>query len=333
MILGLETSCDETAAAVIARPPRVLSSVVGTQSALHAKFGGVVPEIAGREHVAALIPVVREALAQAGVRESDLEAIAVTSGPGLVGSLLVGLQFAKGLAYRLGIPLIGVQHLEAHLLAVLLERPVTFPFLGLLVSGGHTHLYAVDRPGSYRLLGRTRDDAAGEAFDKGAVAIGLPYPGGPSIQAAAKLGDRDRYALPRGLEHDGSFDFSFSGLKTAIRLQAQSLGALNSDQVADLAASLQEAIVASLVKKTLAAAERHGFERIVVAGGVAANQRLRDVFAARAGKREVIFPSFALCTDNAAMVGCAGALRMAAGVTSGLELAARPQWPLATVSW
>jgi N6-L-threonylcarbamoyladenine synthase len=334
MILALETSCDETAAAVIGRPPRILSSVVGTQSAVHAKYGGVVPEIAGREHVAALVPVVREALRQAHVEERELEAIAVTSGPGLIGSLLVGVNFAQATAFRLGIPLIGVHHLEAHLLAVFLERAVEFPFLGLLVSGGHSHLYVVERPGSYKLIGRTRDDAAGEAFDKGAVALGLPYPGGPSIQKAAATGDPHRYDLPRGLRHDGTFDFSFSGLKTAIRQQAQSLGTLNESLTADLAASLQEAIVDSLVTKTLAAADSLALPRIVVAGGVAANQRLRDMFAERSGRREVIFPSFTLCTDNAAMVGCAAALRLNTGkAPESRALRATPQWPLESVAW
>jgi N6-L-threonylcarbamoyladenine synthase len=334
MILALETSCDETAAAVVARPPRVRASVVGTQSAVHARYGGVVPEIAGREHVAALVPVTRAALEQAGVRESELTAVAVTVGPGLIGSLLVGVNYAQATAYRLGLPLVGVHHLEAHLLAVFLERDVTFPFLGLLVSGGHTHLYGVDRPGSYRLLGRTLDDAAGEAFDKGAIALGLPYPGGPSIQAAAKLGDATRYALPRALRKEGNFDFSFSGLKTAVRAQAQALGALTEGQTADLAASLQEAIVDSVVTKALAAAGEFGFDRVVVAGGVAANQRLRDAFVARAGRREVIFPSFALCTDNAAMVGCAAAFRLAAGQsTDAFAVRAKPHWPLESVAW
>lgn len=334
MILALETSCDETAAAVVARPARLLSSVVGTQSALHAQYGGVVPEIAGREHIASLAPVVRDALAQAGVREADLEAVAVTSGPGLIGSLLVGVNFAQAFAYRLGVPLIGVQHIEAHLLAVYLERAVEFPFLGLLVSGGHTHLYAVDKPGSYRLIGRTLDDAAGEAFDKAAVALGLPYPGGPSIQTAAALGDRERYGFPRALRREDSFDFSYSGLKTAVRHQVQSLGALSSAQTADLAASVQEAIIEPLVDKTLAAAAKHGFARVVVAGGVAASARLREVFAARRGRTEVIFPSFGLCTDNAAMVGSAAAFKLAAGaVDSPFELRARPHWPLETVRW
>lgn len=333
MILSLETSCDETAAAVISRPPRILSSVVGTQAAVHARYGGVVPEIAGREHVAAMVPVVNAALEQAKISETDLEAIAVTSGPGLAGSLLVGVSFAKGMAYRLQIPLIGVHHLESHLLAALLEREITFPFLGLLVSGGHTHLYAVERPGRYRLLGRTRDDAAGEAFDKGAIALGLGYPGGPAVQKAAATGERGRYAFPRGLQHDGSFDFSFSGLKTAVRLQRQALGTATETQTADMAASLQEAIADSLVSKTLAAAKAHGFARIVVAGGVAANQRLRDVFDERKGGLEVVFPSFALCTDNAAMVGCAGALRFTAGALDSYALLAMPHWPLEDISW
>ncbi len=333
MILGIETSCDETAAAVVSRALEERASVVGTQAAVHARYGGVVPEIAGREHVAALIPVINEALRQADVRESELEAVAVTMGPGLIGSLLVGLSFAQGMALRLGIPLIGVHHIEAHLLAVLLERPVEFPFLGLVVSGGHTHLYHVERPGAYRLLGRTRDDAAGEAFDKAAVALGLPYPGGVSIEKASAGGERNRYAFPRALQRDEAFDFSFSGLKTAVRLQAQQLGALTEGQTADLAASVQEAIVDSLVTKTLAAADRHGLARIVVAGGVAANKRLRAVFDERRGSREVIFPAFRYCTDNAAMVACAGALRMRAAALTPLNVRPRPNWPLETLVW
>lgn len=333
MILALETSCDETAAAVVERPLRLLSSVVGTQAQVHAKYGGVVPEIAGREHVAGLVPVYQHALEAAGARETDLEVIAVTRGPGLVGSLLVGISFAQGLAYRLGLPLIGVHHLEAHLLAVLLERQVEFPFLGLLVSGGHTHLYAVERPGRYRLLGRTRDDAAGEAFDKAAVLLGLPYPGGVSIDRVSVAGESARYAFPRGLQHDPGSDFSFSGLKTAVRLQVESLGTLNDGQVADLAASVQEAIVDSLVTKTLKAAQDLGFDRVVVAGGVAANRRLRAVFEERKGNREVIFPSFSLCTDNAAMVACAASLRLADKAMDSLDLKARPHWPLEEVTW
>lgn len=334
MILALETSCDETAAAVVAPPARLLASVVGTQTAVHAQYGGVVPEIAGREHIAALGRVVREALAQAGAAERDVTAVAVTSGPGLIGSLLVGVNFAQALAYRLGAPLVGVQHLEAHLLAVFLERQVDFPFLGLLVSGGHTHLYAVDRPGAYRLLGRTLDDAAGEAFDKAAVALGLGYPGGPAIQTAAALGERDRYGFPRALRRNDALDFSYSGLKTAVRQQVQSLGALSPAQTADLAASVQEAIVEPLVDKTLAAAARHGFARVVVAGGVAANARLRELFEARRGRVEVVFPSFALCTDNAAMVGAAASFKLTAGaVELPFELRARPNWPLELVQW
>ena len=333
MLLGLETSCDETAAAVLGPDGTLRSSVVGTQAAVHARYGGVVPEIAGREHVAALIPVVREALDQASIAESDLTGIAVTVGPGLIGSLLVGLSFAQGMAFRLNVPLAGVHHIEAHLLAVLLEREVAFPFLGLVVSGGHTHLYRVDRPGRYSLLGRTRDDAAGEAFDKAAVCLGLSYPGGVSIEKASRTGDPQRYGLPRGLQRDGSFDFSFSGLKTAVRLQAQQFGTPTERQVADLAASVQEAIVDSLVTKTLAAARHHGLETIVVAGGVAANKRLRSAFETRGGDIQAVFPDFSLCTDNAAMVACAGMHRMRVETPSLLSMRPRPAWPLEEVAW
>jgi N6-L-threonylcarbamoyladenine synthase len=335
-LLAFETSCDETAAAVVTRSLSLQSSVVGSQAAIHALYGGVVPEIAGREHVASLIPVYQEALKAAGIEERELEALAVTIGPGLVGSLLVGLSFAQGVAYRLGIPLIGVHHIEGHLLAVLLEREVTFPFLGLVVSGGHTHLYAIQRPGHYEQLGRTLDDAAGEAFDKSAALLKLPYPGGVSIDKIAPLGDRERYAFPRGLQRDPGHNFSFSGLKTSIRTQVEKLGNLTENQVADLAASLQEAIVDSLVTKTLRAAQERGFSRIVVAGGVAANRRLRQVFAERAaasGTCEVIFPSFSLCTDNAAMIGCVGALRLNAGAVDPLDISVRTHWPLDQVAW
>ena len=333
MILALETSCDETAAAVVTRKPAIRSSVVGTQAAVHAPFGGVVPEIAGREHVAALIPVATRALEEAGIDESALEAVGVTAGPGLVGSLLVGLSFAQAVAYRLGIPLIAVHHIEAHLLAVLLERRVDFPFLGLAVSGGHTHLYAVDRPGSYRLVGATLDDAAGEAFDKTAVMLGLPYPGGVSIDRVAEGGDPKAYRFPRGMERDPGHRFSFSGLKTAVRVRLESMVASDEAQTADLAASIQEAIVESLVAKTLRAATELGYERIVVAGGVAANRRLRALFEERKGEREVIFPSMPLCTDNAAMVGCVAALRYHAGAFDSLDASVRTSWPLEDVRW
>ncbi len=279
---------------------------------MHGQYGGVVPELASRQHVLAILPVIERALAAAAVTLDDIEAVAATYGPGLVGSLLVGLQVAKGIAFERGLPFVGVNHLEGHLLAILLDRPVAFPYLGLLVSGGHTSLYLVEGLGAYRLLGRTRDDAAGEAFDKGAKMLGLGYPGGRVIDGLAAQGDVAAIRFPRATLKRGDYDFSFSGVKTALRqyLQDEALA-----PVADICASFQEAIVDMLVSPTLKAARALGATTIVVSGGVSANSRLRTRMAevGAAEGLDVAFPRLAYCTDNAAMIGYAGRARLLRG--------------------
>lgn len=331
LILCLESSCDETAAAVVRDGREVLSSVVASQVDVHARYGGVVPELASRRHVEAVVPVIDEALEQAGLGLDAIEGLAVTRGPGLVGALLVGLATAKALAFARHLPLVGVHHIEGHILAIQLEREVPFPYLALAVSGGHTHLYRVDGVGRYRTLGRTLDDAAGEAFDKVAKMLGLGYPGGARIDQLAAAGNPAAIAFPRPLLHRPGFDFSFSGIKTAVLNHLQRLSApLGEQGLADLAASFQAAVVEVLVKKTLAAADQAGLERIVVAGGVACNRGLRQGFAATAPGRagRVFFPSPALCGDNAAMLGVAGDWQLAAGEHASLDLNAVASWPL-----
>ncbi len=326
VVLGIESSCDDSAAAVL-RDGRLAASVVSSQDAVHGPYGGVVPELASRHHVRNLLPVIDAALARAGVAVGQVDAVAVTCGPGLVGSLLVGLTLAKGIAQRRRLPLVGVNHLEGHLLAVNLERPagdpLPFPFLGLIVSGGHTGLYLARGAGDYACLGRTRDDAVGEAFDKAAKLLGLGYPGGPVIDRLARDGDPKAIRFPRATLKRARFDFSFSGFKTALReylgQHPASAGALP-----DVAASLQEALVDMLVDTTTEALATTGVERLVVSGGVAANRRLRtrmDAAAAALGV-EVFFPRPAFCTDNAAMIALAGAPRLAAGAHDGLDLGA-----------
>ena len=324
-VLGLETSCDETAAAVVeldlaASPPRgrALSDVVHTQAALHARFGGVVPELASRDHLQRALPVVDEALAEAGVQLADLDGIAVTRGPGLIGALLVGVQVGRALALGADKPLAMVNHLEGHLLAALLsETPPAAPFLGLVVSGGHTSLYAVEAPGRYRILGHTLDDAAGEAFDKVAKLLGLPYPGGAHVDRLARGGDRTAFAFPRGLakRRKDQFDFSFSGLKTALLLHVQQHGVPDGRALADLCASFQEAICDSLTIRAVRAARAAGLTRLVLCGGVAANSRLRGLAQERcaAAGLELFLPAPKLCTDNGAMIALAGGLRLARG--------------------
>jgi N6-L-threonylcarbamoyladenine synthase len=325
-ILGIETSCDDSAAAVLV-DGRLVASVVSSQDAVHGPYGGVVPELASRQHVRQLLPVIDAALARAGVPLSAVEGVAVTCGPGLVGSLLVGLTMAKAIAQRLRLPVVGVNHLEGHLLAVNLERPaddpVRFPFLGLVVSGGHTGLYLARAPGDYACLGRTRDDAVGEAFDKAAKLLGLGYPGGPAIQRAAEGGDPTAVRFPRAHVKRDRFAFSFSGFKTALR-QYVDAHPPTPDTLPDVAASIQEALVDMLVATTIDALSVTGTERLVVAGGVAANKRLRlrigEAAAAIGG--EVLFPRFALCTDNAAMIALAGWPRLEAGEDDGLAIGA-----------
>jgi N6-L-threonylcarbamoyladenine synthase len=323
-VLGIETSCDDSAAAVL-REGTLLASIVSSQDAVHGPYGGVVPELASRHHIRNVLPVIDAALGRAGVTLAQVDGVAVTRGPGLVGSLLVGLTLAKGIAQRRRLPLVGVNHLEGHVLAVNLDRPpedpVPFPFLGLIVSGGHTGLYLARGQGDYACLGRTRDDAVGEAFDKAAKLLGLGYPGGPVIDRLAREGDPKAIRFPRATLKRGRFDFSFSGFKTAVRLH---LAEHPPDPAAlrDVTASLQEALVDMLVDTTVEALAATGVERLVVSGGVAANRRLRARMgeAAAAMGVEVLFPSPALCTDNAAMIALAGAPRLAAGESDGLDL-------------
>jgi N6-L-threonylcarbamoyladenine synthase len=325
-VLAIESSCDDTAAAVL-DAEGVRASIVASQDLVHAPYGGVVPELASRQHVLAIVPVIERALADAGVSLDDIEGVAATYGPGLVGSLLVGLQAAKGIAYARALPFVGVNHLEGHLLAILLDRPVAFPFIGLLVSGGHTSLYLVEGVGAYRLLGRTRDDAAGEAFDKGAKMLGLGYPGGREIDRLAAEGDRAAIRFPRASLKKAGYDFSFSGLKTSLR---QYLTQPRVAPVADVCASFQEAIIDMLVGPTLDAARAHALPTIVVTGGVSANRRLRARMAevGAAEGVEIAFPRFSYCCDNAAMIGYAGRMRLLRGERHPLTLNAAASLPI-----
>jgi N6-L-threonylcarbamoyladenine synthase len=334
-VLGIETSCDETAAALCTEEGLVISDVVRSQVALHAPYGGVVPEIASRDHARAILPVVREALSRGGIGLDAVDGIAVTSRPGLSGALLVGLQAAKGLAWAAQKPIVGVDHLVGHLLAVFLRRgdaepepasPARYPFVALLASGGHTAIYRVDGPRleAVRELGATRDDAAGEAFDKVAKLLGLGYPGGPVVDRLAAQGEagRAREALPRLMARRDSLEFSFSGIKTAVARHVAAHGVPEGQALADLCAAFQETVVETLVSKTLRAAVREGTGRVVLAGGVAANRGLRARMAAECARRglSLAVPSFASCTDNAAMIAYAGALRLAAGEHDGMDL-------------
>jgi N6-L-threonylcarbamoyladenine synthase len=308
-VLGIETSCDETAAAVVEDGRRALSDVVATQVDIHRRWGGVVPELASRNHVLQILPVIDEALRRAGVGLEDLDLIAVTRGPGLLGALLVGVQVGKALAAATGLPLVGVNHLEGHLLAIQLvpDAPQP-PFLSLVVSGGHTSLYDVEAPGRYRRVGSTRDDAAGEAYDKVARLLGLPYPGGPPIDRAAQGGDPRAIRFPRALNAPGIYDWSFSGLKTAVRNHLRAHGVPQGQALADLCASFQEAVADSLSRKVVAAARALGRQDVVLCGGVAANSRIRALTRERAAERDIAvhLPPPMLCTDNGAMIAVAG---------------------------
>jgi len=327
-ILAIESSCDETAAAVVADGYQLLANVIATQIPVHQLYGGVVPEIASREHLNSVVPVVERALQEAGLGLADLDAVAVTQGPGLIGSLLVGVSYAKALALAASLPLIAVHHLAGHMSAPFLEHPdLTFPYLALVVSGSHSGLAIAEQAGHYRLLGQSRDDAAGEAFDKIARALGLPYPGGPAIQQAAAQG-QPVYDFPCAWLDD-SYDFSFSGLKSAV------LNFLNKKQmkgepyrVEDVAASAQETIVKVLAAKAARAAEHFGLDTIVLAGGVAANQALRSRVQQLAPDKRVVYPSPIFCTDNAAMIGAAALNKYAQGDFAGLDLNAQANLPL-----
>ncbi|MCL6473710.1 MAG: tRNA (adenosine(37)-N6)-threonylcarbamoyltransferase complex transferase subunit TsaD [Firmicutes bacterium] len=307
IVLGIETSCDETSVAVVRDGVEILSNLIASQVDIHALTGGVVPEVAARKHVERLTPIIEEAMRRANVSFTDIDLVAVTNRPGLVGALMVGVSAGKALAYALGKPIVAVHHLEGHIASNFLTAPdLQFPFVCLIVSGGHTDLHIVEGHGKRRRLGSTRDDAAGEAFDKAARLLGLGYPGGPAIDRKAKEGNPQAIAFPRAWLEEGSYDFSFSGLKTALlRLVQQAGDTLN---VADAAASFQQAIVDVLVQKTIRAAEEYGIPRIAVCGGVAANSRLKAVMSEEAGKRgyQLVIPPLILCTDNAAMIASAG---------------------------
>ena len=326
-ILGIETSCDETAAAVVEDGRLLLSNVVASQAALHARYGGIVPEVASRRHMEALVPVVEAALAESGCSWAHLSAVAVTHGPGLAGSLLVGLNLAKALAFALDLPLVGVNHLEAHLYANWLtdQEPPPFPLLGLIVSGAHTDLVVMEGHGRYRRLGRTRDDAAGEAFDKVARFLGLGFPGGPAVERAASGGVRPTLKLPRawlGTAHD----FSFSGLKTAVLNLARQRG--QPLPAPEVAAAFQDSVVDVLVTKTVRAARSEGVRGILLSGGVAANRSLRQELARRSPV-PVVVPPIALCTDNGAMVAACAYFRLQRGLPSDLDLDAYATLPIA----
>jgi len=332
IVLGIETSCDETAAAVLADGRRVLSSVVASQDAVHAPYGGVVPELASRRHLEVMVPVIEKAMGDAGVPLHDLDGIAVTQCPGLVGSLLVGCSVAKAMAYARRLPLVGVNHLEGHVYAAFLtDDPPEYPFLALVVSGGHTALYHAAAPRQYALLGQTRDDAAGEAFDKVAKLLLLGFPGGPIIQRVAERGDPRAIVFPLAQMTDQAPDFSFSGLKTSVALHVKRRGPLGESDVADVAASFQAAVVKMLVRKTVKAVLHTGVKRVVLSGGVAANGPLRAALAASAIEHgfHLHVPPPRLCTDNAAMIAAAGTVRLEAGERADLAMNAIPDWALA----
>ncbi|MGE5303255.1 MAG: tRNA (adenosine(37)-N6)-threonylcarbamoyltransferase complex transferase subunit TsaD [Alphaproteobacteria bacterium] len=316
LVLGVETSCDDTAAAVLRDGSTILANVVSSQDQIHGPYGGVVPELASRQHIKNILPILDRALQTAGVGLQDINGMAVTYGPGLVGSLLVGLSLVKGMAFRWGLPFVGVNHLEAHLLAIHLEHDVSFPYVALLASGGHTLVYLVKDVGCYVHLGGTRDDAAGEAYDKVAKMIGLGYPGGRAIDDLAQTGNRRAIRFPRAHVKKGSYELSFSGIKTAVWHYLNSRDEREwRHQVADIAASFQEAVVDMLVHPTIKATVAHGVKRIVLAGGVAANSRLREKLKERADQEglEVFFPAPKFCTDNAAMIALTGYYRLKRG--------------------
>jgi len=332
-VLGIETSCDETGIAVFDQRDGLLAHVLYSQVKLHAEFGGVVPELASRDHVRKTLPLIKQVLADAGTAPEELDGVAYTAGPGLIGALLVGACIGRSLAWSWGVPAVGVHHMEGHLLAPMLETPAPeFPFIALLVSGGHSMLVEVAGLGRYRVLGETLDDAAGEAFDKTAKVLGLGYPGGPQLARLAERGQAGRLRLPRPMLNRPGLDFSFSGLKTAVITGIRDLE-LDEQTKADVAWEFQEAIVDTLVGKSLRAVEQTGIRRLVVAGGVGANRRLRERLAA-AGRElgaEVFYPRLEFCTDNGAMIAYAGMLRLAAGETAASSIEARARWDLETL--
>jgi N6-L-threonylcarbamoyladenine synthase len=334
LVLGVETSCDETAAAVVEDGRRVRANVVASQIATHAQYGGVVPEVASRQHVATIVPVLERAVADAGVKFADLDAIAVTAGPGLVGALLVGVETSKALAFAIGKPLVAVNHLSGHLAAAFLEHadavPPSYPHLALLVSGGHTALIRIDAPGATRLLGSTRDDASGEAFDKVGKMLGLGYPGGVAIDKRAATGDPTAVALPRALPGRDDLDFSFSGLKTAVASLLARRPLPEGQEMNDFCASFQAAVVDVLVRKSRRALVLEELKSLVVCGGVAANRGLRTALATAAAEDgfALHIPPPKYCTDNAAMIAAAGTQLFERGVRAGLDLSVDPGLPL-----
>jgi N6-L-threonylcarbamoyladenine synthase len=327
LILGIDTSCDDTSASVVEDGTRIVSNVISNQDEIHRKYGGIVPELASRRHIEMIVPVVHEAMNAAHASFVDISAISVSHGPGLIGSLLIGVCFSKSLSYVHGIPLVAVNHLEGHISSISLEktRP-DFPFIALVVSGGHTSIYRVDDFGSYKELGRTRDDAAGEAFDKVAKLLGFGYPGGPSIDREALKGNAESIRFPRA-HLRGSLDFSFSGLKTAV---LNHLKKYPDYDRADISASFQQAVVDVLVQKTIHAAESEGIKRVVLSGGVSANSSLRKKMKEEAGEKEILvyLPSMHLCTDNAAMIASAGFYRFNKGELADLSLNPKAYLPL-----
>jgi N6-L-threonylcarbamoyladenine synthase len=335
VVLGIETSCDETGVALYDTAEGLLAHALHSQVAMHADYGGVVPELASRDHIRRLIPLTRQVLAEAHLTRTDIGAVAYTEGPGLAGALLVGVSAAHGLAYALGVPAIGLHHLEGHLLSPLLSDPApAFPFVALLVSGGHSQLMRVGGVGDYTLLGETLDDAAGEAFDKSAKLMGLGYPGGPEIAKLAEHGRAGRFKLPRPMLTSGDLNVSFSGLKTAV-LSAVRKQPLDDQMRADLAAEVQAAIVEVLVAKSISALDQTGLERLVVAGGVGANRLLRSTLTERAARSgyAVYYPDLEFCTDNGAMIAFAGAKRLEASEHKDvLRFGVRPRWDLAELA-
>ena len=331
-VLGIESSCDETGIALYDSERGLLAHALHSQVAMHAEYGGVVPELASRDHIRRALPLTRRVLDQAGCTLADIDGIAYTQGPGLAGALLVGASVAAGLGIALGLPVVGVHHLEGHLLSPRLADPKPeFPFIALLVSGGHTQLMRVDGVGRYQLLGETLDDAAGEAFDKTAQLLGLGYPGGPAISRLAESGDAYRFKLPRPMLNSGDFDFSFAGLKTAVLTLVKKEGG---GQAADIAAAFQLAAVEVLAAKSIAAVRQSGLKRLVVAGGVGANKQLRERLNAEAKQHhfEVFYPPLDLCTDNGAMIAYAGWLRMKEVLPADGRFSIRPRWELAELA-
>ena len=342
LVLGFESSCDETGVALVQWQgqgvPTLLSHALYSQIEMHQAFGGVVPELASRDHIRRVLPLAKEVLAESGQTLADVDVVAYTRGPGLAGALLVGAGVACALGAALNKPVLGVHHLEGHLLSPFLSAdPPEFPFVALLVSGGHTQLMRVDGVGRYEILGETIDDAAGEAFDKSAKLMGLGYPGGPALSRLAEQGSATAFKLPRPLLHSGDLDFSFAGLKTAVLTQAKKLGDELDARKADLAASTEAAIVEVLVKKTLAALKQTGLKRVVVAGGVGANRHLRAQLnaACAAAKVRVHYPELHLCTDNGAMIAMAAAMRLQAGqqqANTDYAFDVKPRWPLDAIT-